>query len=174
MGVGLSVVLFYSYSLEILVILAIVFTLSFLLHELAHKISAQRLGLWAEFRLTMFGALITVLSMLIPFFKIISPGAMMIAGPVTRENEGKTALSGPLTNIVLSAVFSMIAVATPNPMRTIAGFGAWINAFIAIFNLIPFGIMDGLKVFGWNKAAWAIAFTVSLVLTVLTLSTHWF
>ena len=174
MGVGLSfipqlVVRRELMTPEILAILAIVFTLSFLLHEIAHKFSAQHFGLWAEFRLTMQGALITLLSMLLPF-KIISPGAVMIAGPMTRESVGKTGLAGPLTNIILSTVCTIIAVITQNAFFWII---AWINALIAFFNLIPFGIMDGLKVFWWNKMVWAIAFSVSLPLTIFTFWTLW-
>ena len=44
---------------------------------------------------------------------------------------------------------------------------AWFNAWIAVFNLIPFGIFDGLKVFNWNKKAWALTFSASAVLTVV-------
>jgi Zn-dependent protease len=154
---------------EILLSLAIIFTPAFLLHEIAHKLSAQRYGLWAEFRLTLFGALITLLSMIpFAFFKIISPGAVMIAGTITRKQAGKTALAGPLTNITLSTVFTPVAIGTSGTIAIITGFGAWINAIIAIFNLIPFSIMDGLKVFRWNKVAWILAFAASLILTVVS------
>jgi len=169
MGVGLSFIPQFADRPEILASLATVFTFSFLLHELAHKLSAQRFGLWAEFRLTMQGALITLLSMLLPF-KIISPGVVMIAGPMTKGSAGKTALAGPFTNIILSTICIMIAISTQSEfLWIIAVFGAWINAIIALFNLIPFGIMDGLKVLWWNKIVWAIAFIVSMVLTAFTL-----
>ena len=177
MGVGLSFIpQFVGLAEQIpetLVSLTIVFTLAFLLHELAHKLSAQRFGLWAEFRLTTFGALITLISMLLPFFKIISPGAVMIAGPATKESVGKTALAGPLTNIVLSTICITVAITTQNGFfHVIAVFGAWINAIIALFNLIPFGIMDGFKVFWWNKIAWSTAFIASTALTIFTLWTY--
>lgn len=173
MGVGISFIpqilgLSVLSRPEILLSLAIIFTLAFLLHEIAHKLSAQRYGLWAEFRLTLFGALITLLSMIpFAFFKIISPGAVMIAGPITNKEAGKTALAGPLTNITLSTIFTAVAIGASSTIAMIAGFGAWINAIIALFNLIPFSIMDGLKVFRWNKAAWALAFTASLILTIV-------
>jgi len=176
MGVGISFIpqfpnLPVLKTPEILLSLAIIFTFSFFIHEIAHKLSAQRYGLWAEFRLTLFGALITLLSMVpFTFFKIISPGAVMIAGPITKKQAGKTALAGPLTNITLSTICTCTAVAAIGASSTvavIAGFGAWINAIIALFNLIPFSIMDGLKVFRWNKAAWALAFTASLILTIV-------
>ena len=172
MGVGISFIpQILDLSVLILLSLAIIFTFSFLIHEIAHKLSAQRYGLWAEFRLTLFGALITLLSMIpFAFFKIISPGAVMIAGPITKKQAGKTALAGPLTNITLSTICTCAAVAAIGTLDTvvvIAGFGAWINAIIALFNLIPFSIMDGLKVFRWNKAAWALVFTASLALTIV-------
>jgi len=174
MGVGISFIpQFLDLSgpmiREILLSLAIIFTFSFLVHEIAHKLSAQRYGLWAEFRLTLFGALLTLLSMIpFAFFKIISPGAVMIAGPITKKEAGKTALAGPLTNITLSTMFTIVMViAASGTFAVIARFGAWINAILALFNLIPFGILDGFKVFRWNKAAWALVFTASLILTVV-------
>ena len=91
----------------------------------------------------------------------------MIAGAITRKEAGKTALAGPLTNITLSTIFTAVAIGASSIIAMIAGFGAWINAIIALFNLIPFSIMDGLKVFRWNKAVWALAFTASLILTIV-------
>ena len=169
MGVGLSMFSIVKPNPLILASLAFVLTLSFLLHELAHKLMAQRYGLWAEFRLTLSGALITLVSMLLPLFKIISPGAVMIAGHATKDTVGKTALSGPLTNIVLSIIFIGATLNTSDTLfYTIAIFGAWINAFIAVFNLIPIGMMDGLKIFGWNKAIWLGTFAISLMLGIFT------
>ena len=45
---------------------------------------------------------------------------------------------------------------------------AFINTFLAVFNMIPFGVMDGLKVFMWNKIIWAITFAAAAALTVYT------
>ncbi|MFQ5758758.1 MAG: site-2 protease family protein [Candidatus Bathyarchaeia archaeon] len=173
MGVGLSYIpqavgLPALTKPEILVGLVIIFTLSFLLHEIAHKLTAQHYGLLAEFRITLWGAIITLISMLpLPFFKLISPGAVMIAGPITEKEAGKTAVAGPLTNIVISTTCTLVLTTAQNTSHLIIPFfGAWINAIIALFNLIPFGIMDGLKVFRWNKLVWTAAFIASVALTV--------
>ncbi len=88
----------------------------------------------------------------------------MIVGSGTRETVGKIAISGPITNILLSTGCILIATVTPD----IFWFVAFINAFLAAFNLIPFGIMDGLKVFRWNKVFWAIAFVAAIALTAYT------
>ncbi|UCC58864.1 MAG: hypothetical protein JSW14_02905 [Candidatus Bathyarchaeum sp.] len=167
MGVGLSYFLFTGFASTWLTLagLSIAFTWSFLLHEIAHKFSAQHFHLWAEFRLTMQGALITLISIFLPPpFKIISPGAVMIVGSVTKETAGKTALSGPLTNILISIVCVLIATITQGIFWIVA----FINAILAAFNLIPFGIMDGLKVFRWNKKVWTVAFIAAMILTGYT------
>ncbi len=91
----------------------------------------------------------------------------MVAGPLTKEKAGKTALAGPLTNIVISAICMTVLASTQNTFLQINSFfGAWINAIIALFNLIPFGIMDGFKVFRWNKLVWTTAFIASITLTI--------
>ncbi|NIO37136.1 hypothetical protein GTO27_05470 [Candidatus Bathyarchaeota archaeon] len=143
--------------------LAVVFTFSFLIHELAHKMAAQRYGLWAEFRLTMFGALITLISIISPF-KIISPGAVMIGGAADKRTIGRTSIAGPLTNISLALVFLPFTEVLSGSIVPILCFA--INSFIALFNLIPFGVLDGFKVFFWSKTVWAAAFFTSVVLTV--------
>jgi Zn-dependent protease len=162
LGVGFSYFLTIRTDLLSLAVLSIAFMLSFLLHELAHKFSAQYFNLWAEFRLTMQGALITLLSIFLPF-KLISPGAVMIVGSGTMDTVGKTAVSGPITNIIISTV--CIIVAPVIPLFLIVAF---INALLAVFNLIPFAILDGLKVFKWNKTVWAVTFAASIALLVYT------
>jgi Zn-dependent protease len=171
LAIGFSMPLYWDLNLsfEILAALAVVFAFSFIVHELAHKITAQHYGLWAEFRITMFGALITLLSIISPF-KIISPGAVMVGGMADKETIGKTSIAGPLTNIALALLFfafkQVFEQILPNNIWFAFAFGVLINSFIALFNLIPFGILDGFKVFSWNKIIWAIAFAVSLVLTI--------
>jgi Zn-dependent protease len=160
LGVGLTYFLSTEpTSIQNLIILSIAFTLSFLLHEIAHKFSAQHFNLWAEFRLTLQGALITLLSIFLPF-KIISPGAVMIVGSGTKVTIGKTAVSGPITNIILSVICILFATFSQNLFQIIA----FINAFLAVFNLIPFGVFDGMKVFRWNKMIWIITFALAFIL----------
>jgi Zn-dependent protease len=167
MAVGASGLFFADAPPIILMSAAIIFALIFLSHEIAHKLVAQHYGLWAEFRLTMFGALITLISIISPL-KLISPGAVMIAGSGDKEKVGRTAVAGPAVNIVLSIVSFAFTFALQDPWFTlIAFFSAYINAFIAVFNLIPVGILDGWKVFNWNKLIWSVAFALSLALLIM-------
>jgi len=151
-------------GIETLVGSALIFMMAFLLHEIAHKLTAQHYGLWAEFRLILFGALLTLISIISPF-KIISPGAVMIAGYADKEIVGRTALAGPLTNIVIS-IFSLTIYRFSS--LYLAYVSATFNAWIAIINLIPFAILDGWKVFNWDKLVWLTTFITSIVLIILT------
>ena len=170
MAVGASGLFFADAPPIILMIAAIIFALIFLLHEIAHKLVAQHYGLWAEFRLTMFGALITLISIISPL-KLISPGAVMIAGSGDKESVGKTAIAGPSVNIVLSIV-SFALTFLHGPFFVVALFSAYLSVFIAVFNLIPVGILDGWKVFNWNKLIWGIAFALSLALLIMIFVIH--
>ncbi len=149
------------------------FTLGFILHELAHKFAARHYGMWAEFRLNFMGALLTLISIVSPF-KIIAPGAVVIAGNATLSSIGLTALVGPLINIGLVFLLFPVSLLAPHSVLAPAAFwGAYINSFMAVFNLIPIAILDGQKIFKWSKPVWAVVFLVAALLTVsLSLSTR--
>jgi Zn-dependent protease len=166
-GVGLSFML--SFSSWIAVVAAVFFfTGGFIAHELMHKAVAQRYGLWAEFRLDMFGALLTVISAVSPL-KIIAPGAVVIAGETTPDRVGRTATAGPATNIVIATIlFALAQILHPAILLEAMLAGAAINAFMALFNTIPFGVLDGLKIFRWNKKVWLVLFALACVITALS------
>jgi Zn-dependent protease len=173
-GIGISMFL-YQFDSSLwnplaISLVAIFMTTSFLAHEIAHKIAAQRAGLWAEFRLTTWGAVLTFASVFLPF-KMISPGAMMIGGqPSNAKDMIKISIAGVIVNLIFSVTFLSIAITVPMTIPFYAGlaFLTYINAFMALFNLVPFGILDGYKVFSLNKKIWAALFIPSLILTVFT------
>jgi len=174
MGIGLSLLLYPeifgtadSASLTAVSVYAIVLTLSFFAHEIAHKVTAQRRGLWAEFRLTMWGVVLTLVSMLLPVFKIISPGAMMVSNSANLEDMGKVSVAGPAVNIFLSAVLfggALSSVTFAPDLAVVLLLAAFLNGYMAVFNLIPIGILDGFKIFSWNKKIWATMFAISVAL----------
>jgi len=151
-----------------LALASILFSMGFILHELAHKYVAQGYGMWAEFRLNMTGLLLTAISVVSPI-KFIAPGAVMIAGFADRTRMGRTAFAGPLVNVVItSALLIVLPVFGTTSLSRALLAGAAINAFLALFNLIPFSIFDGQKVYAWDKRYWAALFLISLALTVYT------
>lgn len=144
----------------------LVLVASFLLHEIAHKFAAQTYGLWAEFRVDFFGALITLISIFSPF-KIIAPGAVMISGAATIPIVGRVAVVGPLTNIVMGVGFLVAQSMWPQGLAGgVLDLGAYINGLLAVFNLIPFGVLDGYKVFSWDKRIWAGTLGLAVLILV--------
>ncbi|AIC16898.1 AN1-type zinc finger domain-containing protein [Nitrososphaera viennensis] len=141
-----------------------IFVSAFLLHELAHKFLAQFYRAWAEFRVIFFGAIVTAVSAL-PFFpfKFIMPGAVFISGSVSERRNGKISLVGPLTNVALGAGMLLAFMLSDSRLLEV---GARFNAWIAIFNLIPFMGLDGQKIFAWNKLVWVLALAASALLYI--------
>ena len=176
-GIGFSIGLYGNYfggflfewTWGMMAAFAAVMTASFLAHEIAHKIIAQKKGMWAEFRLTTWGAVLTFASIFLPF-RMIAPGAMMIGGSIpSGEDIVKISIAGPITNLIFSSALLGSAFAFfPNTFAYLLFFAAYINAFMAVFNLIPFGILDGYKIFSFNKKLWALAFVPAVVLTIIT------
>ena len=124
--------------------------------------------MWAEFRLTTWGAVLTLFSVFLPF-KMIAPGAMMIGGQAPSAKEMiKISIAGVTTNMIFAATFLGLAFGLPiSAYSGMLFFAAYINSFMALFNLIPFGVLDGYKLFMLNKTAWISAFIPSIVLTVI-------
>ena len=142
----------------------LIFSMAFLLHELAHKFMAQRLGFWAEYRLNTMGLMITLFSFLSPF-KLVAPGAVMIAGLMYGDDYGKISLSGPVTNIAQALVFLMLMVTRPNfIVFELARIGVIINSSLALFNLLPFGVFDGVKIMRWDWRVWLVTAATSAAL----------
>jgi len=158
--VGLSLNSYRHISWQFLAI----FVSAFLIHEFAHKFLAQYYGSWAEFRAQMYGLIVTAISA-IPFipFKFIAPGAVMVELSDTNKF-GRVALIGPLTNLVMG--FTVLVSTYLYPYHSYLYAGASFNAWIAMFNLLPFGVLDGQKIFDWNKIAWWCTMATTMVLFI--------
>jgi Zn-dependent protease len=149
--------------------------LGFILHELAHKYMAIRYGFYAEFRMWLEGLIFALFTAFLLGFVFIAPGAVYIHGEyISREQNGKISIVGPLVNILLALIFLiLIPFINPNPtdllgfiFANIVKFGFIINSILAAFNLIPLGIFDGAKVIKWNPILWGITFAVAIILAV--------
>jgi len=141
--------------------------LGFLLHEIGHKYMAQKYGCYAEFRAFNFMLVLAVLMSFLGFV-FAAPGAVMIGGRVNRERNGKISLAGPVVNIILALLFLVVALIGVFPLLT--KYGIMINAWLAAFNMIPFGNFDGVKILRWSKPAYFVTLGVSLFLVILSLS----
>ncbi len=135
----------------------------FLLHELAHKITAQHYGCLAEFRAFNSGLVLALFMSLFGFI-FAAPGAVMIEGFVNKEKNGRISLAGPFTNIALAGIFLIIAAITAEPISKLANYGFLINSWLALFNLIPIGIFDGSKILNWDKKVYGIIVAIAIIM----------
>ena len=63
----------------------------------------------------------------------------------------------PVANV--NRIFFFIAQAVP-----IFRIGYFINAWLGLFNMIPFGNFDGKKILAWSKAWWVGGVVIGLLL----------
>lgn len=129
--------------------------IGFLLHELAHKFVAQKYGCVAEFR--AFDQMLYLamgLAILVGFI-FAAPGAVMISGMITRKENGIISAAGPLTNYILGIIFLALVFAIPQ-LSFIWRIGFFINIWLGLFNMIPFGNFDGIKIFRWKPVVWGL------------------
>jgi Zn-dependent protease len=137
---------------DILIALATV-GIGFLLHELAHKVVAQRYGLVAEFRaeyrMLFFAVLMSVTGIL-----FAAPGAVYTSGVRTTRQQVRISAAGPVTNILLALAFLPVGGA-------IGGYGFMINAWLALFNMIPFGGLDGQAIYRNDRPLYVVLVLVA-------------
>ncbi len=158
---------------QIYLLAALTVAIAFITHELAHKYVAQRFGCWAEFRSFDMGLVLAVLASLLLGMIFVAPGAVVISGVVTTEENGKIAAAGPVTNLVVSALFwfllqsaplvdlSFLPVGLVGFMYMFFQIGFSVSAWLALFNLIPFGPLDGVKVLRWSQSIWLALILIS-------------
>lgn len=141
---------------------------AFACHEVAHKYVGMKYGYWSEYRMFPQGLL---LALLLSFtgFLFAAPGAVMIFGSPPREENGKISAAGPATNIVISALCTPLSLAFGGVAGGIVGGIAVINAFLAFFNLVPFGPLDGRKILAWSTGVWIVMLVASLTLLVVSM-----
>ncbi len=141
----------------------------FLLHELAHKVVAIEHGQIAEFRAD-YQMLFLALVGAVAGFLFAAPGAVYHRGQITTRENGLIAVAGPVTNLLLATLFVplLMFAATPGFLPTlltaIGQMGIGINLFLAAFNMIPFGPLDGKSVLEWHKGVFALVFVPSVLL----------
>jgi Zn-dependent protease len=141
----------------------------FVLHELTHKFIAERYGFVAQFRMWIQGLVFALLTALLAGIVFAAPGATYIMGSGISEKEnGIISLAGPLMNVAIALLFLPLALFSGNDFMLFAlGYlGSYFNFFLATFNMLPIFVLDGAKVWRWNKLYWAVVFIPLAVVVV--------
>ena len=150
-----------------LIVSSLTVGVAFIFHELAHKFVAQKYGYWSEFRRFDLGLIFAVL-MSFSGFIFAAPGAVMISGTINKERNGKISIAGSVTNLVLAILFLFFGIIltslglTSPFLQLIISYGIAINAWLALFNMIPFFPLDGSKVIAWSLPAWLTVVGIAL------------
>ena len=138
--------------------------LGFVLHEMGHKFAAIHYGCIACYKAWMQGLIIALLFAIFTPFVFAAPGAVYIYKPgLTRREDGIISLAGPFMNLVVAFFFLALLIGTAYQNMALWIFK--VNAFLGLFNMIPFGPLDGSKVFRWNTGIWGAFFLVFIFLT---------
>jgi Zn-dependent protease len=152
---------------------------SFAPHEAIHRVTARALNAYAEYRIWNPGVVLAVLS---SFLGVVfaAPGGVEMHtkrgerygywAPTLNINQiGVIAVVGPLINMMIAVILAFLAggytVAFQGTNLLVVG--SHLNAFLAVFNLLPFYPMDGYKVLRWNTLIWAVVIILSVLLFFL-------
>jgi len=132
---------------------------AFMGHELSHRFVARKRGFYSAYKMWPQGLLLAVVLTLATNgnFVFAAPGAVIFSGYWMFRNPdmrdiGLIGIAGVVFNISLLYVSLALYFATGLPLFSFMGI---VNAWLAIFNLIPFGPLDGRKVLDWDKRIWA-------------------
>lgn len=137
---------------------------AFVFHEIAHKYMGQKYGFWSEFRMFPQGLLLALVFGVFAGIVFAAPGAVQIHGSPGKREYGQISAAGPLANIGIALVSMGVSFVFSGLIASTAFFIGYINIFLALFNLLPFGPLDGCKVMSWRFDVWLILFISAIAI----------
>lgn len=149
----------------------LIISVVFLTHELlGHKLVAQYLGCFAEYRKWTFGLALALIGSMSGFL-FAAPGAVYIQPYVrkgfawtihrlTKKEIGLIAAAGPVVNVIFGFIFLFLTQYAGDYIYLVYQ-AAEFSFFLALFNMIPFGPLDGAKVSRWSWVAWGTIVALS-------------
>jgi len=141
--------------------------LSFVIHELAHRNVARKLGAYSYYQAWYSGLLMALLICAISGgrFTIAAPGAVVVESTNTRIS-GIIALWGPLANAIMAlCMYPLYRLCYS--ITIYALIIGNVNALLALFNALPIPPLDGYKVLRYSPKQWLCLFTTSVLVYLL-------
>ncbi len=162
----------FGLNLDAIPYFVVIIIVAFLLHEMAHKFMARKFKMVAFYKMWPQGILFGLIFMILGL-RFVAPGAVVVhpyrfarwgfrrPKPEAASGEmGLIALAGPATNLFLAIIFSLFNGFLFNQLT-------FINAWLALFNLLPVPPLDGSKVLIWKPWIWGMCIAVALILVFI-------
>ncbi|ASJ03218.1 metalloprotease [Thermococcus profundus] len=168
--------LFADFNLKNVPYISLALITAFIFHELAHRWTAERYGYRAFYRRWDTGIVLALAigiaskALTGTTWIFAAVGAVQIYAPymlADREAFGKIALAGPASNMVIGIISLVLIQITSGGLQTALAITAFLNFWLAFFNLWPVPPLDGWKVLRWNAGYWAVAVGVAYSLNLL-------
>lgn len=165
------------------IVSSILVGVSFVPHEMSHRAAARVVEAYAEYELWRPGVLLAIATSLFGVVFAAAGGIKMYTlegerygrwhPELSPHHIGLVAAVGPLMNVSMAMAFFFLSSGFNVSLLgvNVFGVGAGINAYLALFSMVPVHPMDGYKVLRWNipfyffMAALAVL-TFALVLTI--------
>ncbi|MGB9704290.1 MAG: site-2 protease family protein [Pyrobaculum sp.] len=168
-GRGIAGGINWAKVIYLLPYIAFVLLFAFLGHELAHRQVARRLGYYAMYQADYTLLPLAVIFPLLFGFIFAAPGAVVISSfrLYGRGDERRDVFfisaAGPLSNIAFAVLGTVLYEATASQFWR---FFAYINAWLALFNLLPIPPLDGSKMMRTKPAMWLPIIAVAALLVL--------
>lgn len=159
----------YGLDLGLLPYYVVIVLVAFLLHELSHKFVAGKFNMVAHYKMWPQGILFGLIFMILGL-KFAAPGSISIypykfarwgfrrPQPETATGEiGLISLAGSAANLFVAIIFSLFSGFLFEQL-------AYVNAWLALVNLLPIPPLDGSKVLIWKPWLWGFCVAISLVI----------
>lgn len=146
----------------------IVSGLALILHDLAHKYAAWRVGAVTEYQFWGLGTFIMIVTTAL-FSIVFSLPARTAINDMDKLSTKQKAIiyaAGPLMSVVLFGVFALL-IPLGGSLGAIGLVGCSSNLLAAVYGMMPFEPMDGKKVVRYKKVLWALMFIPLLLLYFL-------
>ena len=138
----------------------------FIGHELSHKFAAIRQGFWSEYRMWPQGLVMALLLAAATggSFIFAAPGAVYFQPDAYRRPKKAQLVRIGMAGITFNIAVMWLALAASLAAGWLAVpaaaalfiYVAIVNGWLAIFNLIPFGGLDGQKLLALDRGKWAL------------------
>jgi len=161
----------FGINLSLIPYFVVIVIVAFLLHEMAHKFMARKFKMVAFYKMWPQGILFGLIFMILGL-KFVAPGAVVVhpyrfgrwgfrrpTPEIASGEMGLIALAGPAVNLFFALIFSLFDGFLFTQLT-------FINAWLALFNLLPIPPLDGSKVLLWKPWVWMFSIAVAGILVI--------